>query len=220
MKVIIAGKGRSLHFLCITFLSKGHSVTVIDRDHDECVRLAHRLKVIAIHGDASDPTVLDEAGVRGAHVVLAATSQDQDNLVICQIARVQFHVPRAVALVNDPDHEEIFRRLGVDAFSTTRTIASLIEQRAAIDDVTNLIPAWEGKVQITEVVVGDGSPVARRRLSEIELPPDSLVAVVLREGEPLVPRGSTQLLPADRVLLVALPASHGPALRAITGGAE
>jgi trk system potassium uptake protein TrkA len=122
-----------------------------------------------------------------------------------------------VALVNDPDTEEAFRKLGVEAFSTTRTIASMIEQRTALDEITNLIPVGEGKVNITEVKLQPASPVVGKTLRDLSLPPDSLIAVVLRNGEPIVPRGDTQLRTGDRIVLITLPANHGPVLRAITG---
>lgn len=217
MKVLIVGGGRTMYFLCRTFLAKGHAVTVINRDPEECVRMARRLKVTVVRGDGSDPAILEEAGAHEADAVLAVTPNDQDNLAICQLARLQYGAPRAVALVNDPDNEEVFHRLGVAAFSTTRTIASMIEQRTALDEITNLIPAGEGKVNITEVRLQPTSPVVGKTLRDLSLPGDSLIAVVLRNGQAVVPRGDTRLRAGDRIVLITLPANHGPVLRAITG---
>jgi trk system potassium uptake protein TrkA len=217
MRVLIVGGGKTLYFVCRAFLSKGHQVTVINRDQDECVRVARRLKVQVVHGDASDTTILGEAGARGADAVLAITPNDQDNLAICQLAKLQYGVPRAVALVNDPDNEAVLKKLGVAAFSTTGILASLIEQRTALDEITNLVPVGEGKVNITEVSLTPASPVVGRRLGELELPTDALIAVVLRNDEVIVPRGNTLLQAGDRVVLITLPQSHGPVLRAITG---
>lgn len=217
MKVLIVGGGKTLYFLCRTFLAKGHEVTVINRDADDCVRIARSLKVTVVCGDGSDQTILEEAGAHGADAVLAITPNDQDNLAICQLAALQYEVPRAVALVNDPDNEEVFRKLGVGAFSTTRIIASLIEQRTALDEITNLVPVGEGKVNITEVRLPSDSPVAGKSLRDLSLPAHSLIAVILRNGEALVPRGDTQLQVGDCVVLITLPANHGPALKAITG---
>ena len=217
MKVLIVGGGKPVYFLCRTFLAKGHEVTVINRDHEECVQIARRLKVTVVHGDGSDQTILEEAGAHGADAVLAVTPNDQDNLAIGQLAALQFHVPRAVALVNDPDNEQIFQKLGVGAFSTTRIMASLIEQRTALDEITNLVPVGEGKVNITEIKLPPDSPVAGRSLRDLSLPAHSLIAVILRKGEALVPRGDTQLAVGDRVVLITLPANHGQALKAITG---
>ena len=217
MKVLIVGGGRAVYFLCRTFLAKGHDVAVINREREECVRMARRLKATVVHGDASDPTILDEAGAHGADAVLAVTPHDQDNLAICQLAAVQYGVPRTVAMVNDPDNEEVFQKLGVAAFSTTRTIASMIEQRTALDEITNLIPVGEGKVNITEIKLQPDSPVVGKTLRGLSLPSDSLIAVVLRQGEAVIPRGDTELRTGDQIVLITLPANHGPVLRAITG---
>jgi trk system potassium uptake protein TrkA len=217
MRVLIVGGGRPVYFLCRTFLAKGHEITVISPDHEECVQMARRLKVTVVEGDGSDPALLDDAGGYEADAILAVTLKDQDNLAVCQLAKLQFDVPRTVALVNDPDNEEVFRQLGITAFSTTRTIASMIEQRTALDEITNLIPVGEGMVNITEVMLAPTSPVVGKKLRELSLPADSLIAVVLRSGDAVVPRGDTELHAGDRIVLITLPANHGPVLRAITG---
>jgi trk system potassium uptake protein TrkA len=217
MNVLIIGGGKPLYFLCRTFLAKGHRVTVVNRNQDECVQMARRLKVTVVHGDGSDPNILEEAGAHGTDAVLAVTPNDQDNLAACQLASMEYGVPRTVALVNDPDNEAVFQKLGVSAFSTTRTIASMIEQRTALDEITNLIPVGEGKVNITEIKLPASSPVVGKTLRDLSLPPDSLVAVVLRNGDAVVPRGDTMLRTGDRVILITLPSNHGPVIKAITG---
>jgi trk system potassium uptake protein TrkA len=130
---------------------------------------------------------------------------------------MEYGVPRTVALVNDPDNEAVFQKLGVTAFSTTRTIASMIEQRTALDEITNLIPAGGGKVNLTEIKLQMTSPVVGKTLRDLFLPPDSLIAVVLRNGEAIIPRGDTTLRAGDQIVLITLPANHGAVLRAITG---
>lgn len=217
MKVLIVGSGQMLFFLCRNFTSKGYEVVVINRDRQECASLARQLTALVVYGDGSDATTLKEAGAMGADVVLAITSHDQDNLVICQLASLQFGVPRAVALANDPENAEVFQKLGVSAFSTTHIIGSLIAQRASLDQITNLLPVAEGRVNITEIVVDAGFPVADRLLKEIDLPENALVAVVIRDQEAIVPRGATRLLAGDRVVLITLPENHGPTLKAFTG---
>jgi len=217
MNVVIVGGGKRVYFLCRTFISKGHAVTVIDRETADCTRMARRLRATVVHGDGSDPAVLEDAGARGADAVLAVTPNDEDNLVVCQLAASRFGVPRTIALVNDPDNEEIFRALGVTAFSVTPAIANLIEQHASLDGITTLAAAAQGKVNITEVVIEPGAPVIGKLLRDVTLPEGALIAVVVRDGEPIVPRGGTELRERDRVVLITLPGNHGPALRALTG---
>ncbi|MCR4317077.1 MAG: NAD-binding protein [Planctomycetes bacterium] len=217
MKVLLVGGGKTLYFLCRKFTSSGHDVIIVDSDRDECVSLSRQLTATVVAGDGSDSRILDEAGVRGADVVLAITSNDQDNLVICQLAMRTFGVRRAMALANDPENATVFRDLGLDAFSTTEIIGSLIEQHAAIDQVRNLLPVGEGKVNVTEVSVDTGSPVAGKLLKDIELPGNALVAVIIRENETIVPRGGSSIIAGDRVVLITLPENHGKVIEAFTG---
>lgn len=217
MKVIIVGGGKTLYFLCRKFTSKGFEVVIINRDYEESVRLARQLSVLVIHGDASDVTVLEDAGAVGADAVLAITPNDQDNLIICQLASRIFEVPRCVALANDPDNAELFEKLGVVAFSTTHIVASLIEQRTALEQITNLLPIGEGRVNVTEIELDQSSPAVGKRLMDIALPDNALIAIVIRDARPIVPRGGTALAAGDHVVLITLPENHGAALRSFTG---
>lgn len=217
MKILIIGSGKTLYFLCRNFTSAGYDVVIINRNLDECQSLARELKAKVVHGDGSDVKVLMEAGAMGADVVLAITPHDQDNLIICQLAAIQFGVPRTVALANDPDNVEIFEQLGVRTFSTTLIIGSLIEQRASLEQIINLLPIGGGRVNVTEILLDNESPVAGKHLKNIDLPENVLIAVLIRDGQPIIPGGATQLRAGDRIVLVTLPANHGPALKAITG---
>jgi trk system potassium uptake protein TrkA len=217
MKVLIVGGGKTLYFLCRNFTARGYQVVIINRKQEECVQLARQLAATVVCGDGSDAGILKEAGAMGADAVLAITPNDQDNLVICQLASLKFGVPRAVALANDPDNAEVFEKLGVSGFSTTRIIGSLIEQRASLEQIINLLPVGEGRVNVTEIVLDDDSPVVGRLLKDIDLPENALVAVVIRDNKPIVPRGSNDLLAGDRVVLITLPENHGPVLKAFTG---
>ncbi|MBI1928289.1 NAD-binding protein [Candidatus Poribacteria bacterium] len=221
MNILIVGGGKLVYFLSRTFISKGYSVTIINRDREECSWLARRLKATAVYGDGSNPQILEEAGAGTADAVLAVTPNDQDNLVICQLASLRFHVPRTLALVNDPDHEEVFRQLGItSAFSTTRVLSSLIEQRAGFEGITNLLPVGEGKVNVTEVVLEGTSPVVGRALRDIAFPENSLIACLLRDDQPIVPRGTTVLQERDRLIVMTLPENHGQVLKMLTGDAR
>lgn len=220
MKVLIVGGGKTLYFLCRNFTARGYAVVIINRDRRECVQLARQLSATVVCGDGSDARILKEAGAMGADVVLAITPNDQDNLVICQLASIQFGVPRAIALANDPDNAEIFEKLGVSAFSTTHIVGSLIEQRASLEQIINLLPVGEGRVNVTEIVLNADSPVAGKLLKDIILPENALVAVIIRDHQPIVPRGSNRLLAGDRLVLITLPENHGPVLRAFTGEQE
>jgi len=218
-RIVLAGGGRLVYFLTRIFLSKGFTVTIINKNREECTQLARRLKATVINGDASDPIVQEEADTAFADMMLAITPHDHVNLVISQIASLKFQVPRVLALVSDPDNEEIFQKLGVSAFSPTKIIANLIEQKAGFEEITSLIPLGEGKITVTEITLSRDSAVIGKAIKDIPLPDNSLVAFILRNKNPIVPRGNTVLEADDRLLLVALPENHGKILRLLTQGA-
>jgi len=218
MKVIVVGGAKVVYFLCRTYISKGHSVVLVNRDLEECTQLARRLKATVVHGDGSDPQILAEAGVESADALLAVTPNDQDNLVICEVAARRFHVPRTLALVNDPDNEQVFKELSnTIAFSTTHILANLIEQRADFEEITNLLPVGEGKINVTEVALTEDAPVVGKSLIDISLPENALIAGILRGGHAIIPRGSTVLHAGDQLILMTLPADHGQVLKLLLG---
>ncbi len=218
MRVILIGGGKTVYFLAKQFISKGYHLTIVNRDPAEAKMLSRQIRATVILGEGSDPAVLEEAGARRADVVLSLTPHDPDNLVACQIARQMYGVPRTIALVNDPENEEIFCQLGVTvAFSATRIIAILIEEQAGFEDITNLIPVAEGRVNVTELALREGAPAADKSLQELNLPGDSLVACIIREGQVIVPQGSSRLQVGDRLILITLPENYGAVLRILVG---
>jgi len=218
MNIILAGGGKLVYFLSRTFLSKGYKVTIINDDRDECTWLARNVKATVVYGSWSDPQILEEAEGKTADALVAITPNDQDNLAVCQLAELSFHIPRKLALVNDPDNESIFTQLGVTTvFSPVKILSNLIEQRFSCEEITNLLPVEEGKINISTVIMKDTFPVVGKRLSDIELPEDSLIAYIIRDGVPLVPRGGTQLLAEDHVIVITLPENHGKVMKTITG---
>jgi trk system potassium uptake protein TrkA len=218
MNTLIIGGGKIVYFLAKAFFSKGYSITIVNRKKEECSWLARQLKATVVFGNATDPQVLKEAQTSLMDAVLAVTPNDEDNLVICQLANLNFGVQRTLALVNDPDNEQVFQQLGVTtAFSTTRMISSLIEQRAGLEEIVGLFSVAEGKVNVTEVVLTKNSPVIDKSLMEINLPSNCLIACILRGNEPVIPRGATTLCAKDKLVLVTLPENHGPVLKLLTG---
>jgi len=220
MNILTIGSGKMLYFLCRSFLAKGHKVTVIDGDQSECIWLARRSNATVIYGDGTKPQMLEEAGANTADAALAITPDDHDNLSICQIASIRFGVPHTLALVNDPDNETVFKQLGVNAVSITRILSDIMEQKVSLDSITNLVLASEGKVNITEIVLKDTYPVIGKELRNIEFPENSLIAYMLRNDQPFVPRGNSVLQAGDRIFIVTLPENYGQVIRMLTEGKE
>lgn len=218
MKIILIGGGKLTYFLAKQFASRGYYTTLINPNREEATALSRQLKATVICGEGSSLEVLGEAGAYQSDVVLALTTQDQDNLIACQIAQKEYGVPRTIALVNDPDNQAIFEQLGVTvAFSATQIIANLIEQQASSEEIKTFLPVADGKINVTEIVLQADSLAAGKTLDELQLPEDSLIACILRQDQTLVPSGDNRLREQDRLILISKPESYGQLLRLLVG---
>ena len=216
MRIIAIGGGKLVYFLTKQFASKGYYTTIINPDAAEATTFSRQLKATVILGEGSNAETLKEAGAYQADVVLSLTAYDQDNLVACQIAQKEYGVPRTVALVNDPENQEVFKQLGINiAFSSTEIIANLIEQQTSSEDIKNLIPVAEGKVNITEITLRENTSTIGKTLQELPLPEGTLIACILRNDKVIVPRASTVLQQQDRLVLVSEPDQYGQLLRSL-----
>jgi len=218
LRVIIVGGEQVVYYLGRLLISAGNSVVVVSKSVEDCQELARQMKALVICGDGSDPKRLEEAEAGRADAVVAVTPYDADNLVTCQIASQRFGVPRTIALLNDPNNEALFKRLAVTSvFNQTKLISSLIRQQLSLDDIVNLFPIEEGKVNATEIRISEKHPSSGKQLAEIPLPTGTLLAVVLRGDTVIIPRGETRLLAGDRAVLISTPEEQGRALRILTG---
>lgn len=222
MRLVLAGGGRVVYFLAKRFISKGYAVAIINRNADDCEGLARALEeAVVVHGNATNPKILEDAGAPLADVFVALTPNDADNLLMCQLADLRFGVRRTLALVNDPDNEAVFRNLGIDAaFSTTNIIGSLVEQKVGQEDIINLIPLEDGKVNVTEVVLTGNSKAAGRTVQEIAMPLNSVIACIFRGEQVIIPRGNITLEAGDKVIVLSLPDDLGDAIRALKGSID
>ena len=218
MKIILIGGSKLAYFLAKQFASKNYYTTIINKNLEEAKTLSRTLKATVIHGEGSDPATLGEAGALQADVVLSLTTHDEDNLIACQIAQKEYGVPRTIALVNDPENQQIFEKLGITvAFSATQVIASLIEQQTASSDIQNLLPIAEGKVNVTEIALEQNNPVVGKTIDQVQLPNGTLIACILRQGEVVVPNGENSLQALDRLVVIGQPESYGQLMRLLCG---
>lgn len=217
MKIMVSGSGRPVYFLARSLLDNGHEVTLIIREVEEAKKLASQLpNAVVIHGNASHPDVLADAGALGQDVFIALGPDDATNLIACQQAARRFHIPRTLAVVNDPRNEQVFRRLGIhQTFSATRLIVTAIEQEVEVDQLVSSIPIEAGKLQVSELALTPGDPAVGKAVRELRLPEQCILAAVVRRGEPIIPRGDTVLQAYDRIVLVVLPEAFNEAASAI-----
>jgi trk system potassium uptake protein len=205
MRLIMIGGNKTVYYLARKFINRKYHVTIINRDVVRAKELA-QTKATVVIGEGTNVGRLEEAGARQADVFLALTSHDQDNLIACQIAQRKFGVPRTIAVVNDPDNEPIFQRLGITiAFSATRIIGSIIDQETDFEDITALMPLAKGRINVTDVRLDADSPAIGKSLQELPLTDNSLVACIIRDDEVIVPRGATRLQFDDHLILISQP---------------
>ncbi len=218
MYIIIAGAGKVGHFLAKRLLEDKHTVVVIEKDKEVCRKLAEELNLIIINGDACEPRYLREAHIERADVLAAVTGEDEDNFVICQLAKEKFNIRRTVARVNDPKNEHTFSELGVDVpIDATRIIAKIIEEEVSFSDFVNLMSFKRGRLAIVRVDLTEESPAVHKNLNELVLPPDSVLVSIIRKDEVVVPKGNTVLEPGDDIIALTFIENEQQLLRALIG---
>jgi trk system potassium uptake protein TrkA len=205
--VIIAGAGKVGWNLARELLEKENEVTVIESDRRRYLTVEQELEHAVHYGDATELWVLERAGINRADLVVAVTGDDEDNLLICQVAKEKYLVDRIIARCNNPRNLEHFKLLGIQpAVSATDLILRLIEHEVPRYGLVHLLDLPEERLEIIELVVSDGAPAAGRRIIDIDLPEGALIVAVLRaEGGGFVPKADTRIKAGDEVLLVLDP---------------
>lgn len=200
MYIIIGGGGDIGYYLTKGLLSHGHEVLLIEKGGSRYTSLSEELGTSVYRGDACEARTMEEVGASRADVMIAVTGDDEDNLVICQMAKKRFKVGRTIARVNNPKHTELFQKLGIDVtVSPTRTILSLIESELPSSRFVQLMMLKKAGLEIVELRVPTGSPMAGRLLREVNLPRTSNIALILRGQEYIFPAADTQILANDDI---------------------
>src|SRR4029450_12643674 len=201
--VIIAGAGKVGWNLARELLEKGHEVTCIEQDRRRYLTVEQELEHAVQCGDATELWVLERAGIQRADLVVAVTGDDEDNLLICQVAKEKYLCERIIARCNNPRNLTHFSLLGIQpAVSATDLILRLIEHEVPKYGLVHLLDLPEERLEIIELIVGDGSPASGRAVKDLGLPDGSLVISILREGGGFVPSGDSVIEAGDEVLLV------------------
>jgi len=206
MYVVIAGAGKVGWNLARELMTKRHEVTVIESDRSRYLTVEQELEHAIQYGDATELWVLERAGINRADLTIAVTGDDEDNLLICQLAKEKYLCERIIARVNNPRNRQYFELLGIQpAVSATDLILRLIEHEVPSYGTVHLLDLRDEQLEIIEVEVPDGSPVIGRPVSGITLPEGSLIISILRQGKGFVPKPDTVIENGDEVLLVLDP---------------
>lgn len=201
MYVIIGGGGQVGYYVAKGLLEQGHEALLLDKDAKRVAQLEEQIGANVAIGDACEVRVLAEYGCDRADMVIAVTGEDEDNLVICQVAQHRFHVKRTIARVNNPANKELFADLGIDTtVSPTETIMHLIETE--LPEHYTLVPLLQltkKGLRLVELTVPKDSRVAGMPLRELGLPPECNIVLIDRGGDGITPDGETQLQPDDKI---------------------
>lgn len=218
MYVVIVGAGKVGYYLAKRMLLGKHTVSIVDKDKIVCEETAKQLEALVIHGDGCDPRILEESGVTRADVLAAVTGDDEDNLIICQLAKEKFRIQRTVARVNNPDNEHTFSELGIDVpIDSTKLIAKIIEEEVSFSDFVNLMSFKRGKLSIVRVDLPKDSPVINKQIQDIRLPADSVLVSIVRGEQVIVPKGNTLLEPGDDIIALTLVGNEPQLLNMLVG---
>lgn len=203
MKTIIIGGGKIGYNLCKTLKERGRQVTVVEQDKETCLKIAEEMNVDVIWGDGTDLEILNEAGIDEADIVAAVTGTDEENLVICQIAKLSFKSMKTIARVNNPKNTVMFKNLGIDnTVCSTEVIANLIEYSLNNEDYRIVNTIGRGTMLLVELSIKEGSPWCGKRIMDLLLPHECVFVSILRGDEMIYPKGDTWLFCNDKVLTV------------------
>ncbi|MBE6473256.1 MAG: TrkA family potassium uptake protein [Coriobacteriaceae bacterium] len=208
MYIVINGGGKVGEYLATVLLRSGNEVSIIERDTAVADRLSMVLegRYLVIRGDGCDSRYQEDAGIRKADVFVAATGQDDNNLVSCEIASRVYGVHRCIARVNAPKNQRIFRALGIESISSTEMIANLIEEETLMGSVNVVSSLTHGDVVLTEMAVphmtnhsNDDGVLAY----DVEMPENSLIVAISTKDDVQVVNEDSRLFPGDTVVIVA-----------------
>ena len=213
--VIIAGAGKVGWNLARELLEKGHEVTCVEQDRRRYLTVEQELEHAVQYGDATELWVLERAGIQRADLVVAVTGDDEDNLLICQVAKEKYLCERIIARCNNPRNLTHFKLLGIQpAVSATDLILRLIEHEVPRYGLVHLLDLPEERLEIIELVVGEGAEAAGRLVADV-----TLIISVLRDGSGFVPKADTVVEAGDEVLVVLDPGLEEDITRLFVTGA-
>ena len=216
--VLLVGGRSKAKSLAQSLIQKGYRVTVINSCHADCEKLAENETLTVIHGDGTKPYVLADAGAEYMDIAIALTSRDEDNLVICELCKKKFRIPKTLSLLSDPQKTEFFYQMGVDrVICAISAMTSIIEQQAFMEEMAKVIPLGEGRVRILEIPITENDPAVQKQIWEINLPKEVIIGCILRQNQTLIPRGDTKILSGDVLVLICGNAQENTALVELKG---
>jgi trk system potassium uptake protein TrkA len=210
MLAVIIGGGRGGSYLARDLQSQGYQVKVVDRRPEVVAKLRQEVGGDVVCGDGCSPEILEQIGTAKADLVVALTHNDEDNLVVCRLAKHHFRVPRVIARVNNPLNEWLYTKdWGVDvAISQVHLTSKVIEEEIGMGELVTLLKLNRGAAALVEVRLPETSPCQGRAIRDLAFPSDAVIVSVIRGGKLVIPRGDTTLAAGDEILAVSTVAAE------------
>jgi trk system potassium uptake protein len=205
--VLVAGGGKVGANLTRSLIHMGHEVTLVEQRRDRFEHLEEEFEHQVQIGDATELSVLERAGIaRPPNIVVAATGDDEDNIIICQLAREKYGVQKVIARVNDPRNQAHFDLLGISpTVCATSSLLALVEHEVPEHDLVHLLELRKENLEIVEVQIDERSPSAGKPISRLALPEGSQLISIVRDGKAQIADGDIKLEPGDQVLAILQP---------------
>lgn len=204
MNILIVGGGKVGYYLAKTLLAYHHKVKIIELKHKICEKIADELNIPVYNGDATEIEVLKDAEASKADIMIALTGKDEENLIACQLAKSDFAVKKTIARVNNPKNTKIFRTLGVDfPISSTSLIADIIEEEVDYAGMETITTIKNNEVVICKLEIKKNSPVRNKKIKDIMIPKDCMLASIIKSQGVMKPDGQLFLEEGDWVILVS-----------------
>ena len=217
MYVIIVGGGNVGFYLAKTLCAAKHEVLLLEKDRSRYRTISDELGEVVMQGDGCQADQQMEAGFGRADAVVAVTGSDDDNLVVCQMAKMEFNVPRTISRISDPRNEGLFRQLGIDAtVSATKIIYNLIEQEVGGGELIPLAALSRGNIEIVEAEIGPKSAVLGREIRSLNLPAEALIISIIRNDHAVLPAADSAFEVGDSVIAL-VKAENEHELRVVFG---
>ncbi len=209
MYVIVVGGGKVGFYLTKQLLTEGHEVLLLEKDRRRQATLSEQLGEVVVQGDGCEVRIMAEAGFGRADVIVAVTGDDEDNLVICQMAKKKFQAPRTVARVNDPNNLTLFEKLGIDTtVSSTQIIFNLLDQQIETGEIVPLGALRNGNIEVVAINLSQRSPVLGRSIRDLPLPGQALIISVVRQDNALLPQADTHFEVDDTIIIMVAAAEE------------
>jgi trk system potassium uptake protein TrkA len=205
MFVLIAGGGRTGAQLATYLVAQDHEVHLIEHRPDVLAHIHRDLPTeVIVEGNATDPRVLEAAGITRAQVLAASMAGDAENLSLCYVARERYRVPRTIACINNPKNAWLFdQKFRVDvALNQADILAKLIEQEMSLGDMMTLLKLRRGRFSLVSEKIPAGARAVGVMIKDLPLPRNSVIAAVIRDGDIVIPRGPLPLAEGDEVLAI------------------